>query len=59
MPTEENCPYFDTCVISAILKTIEVPEVLRYCAGNYANCRYLPRPEPNRSPGARREPARV
>ncbi len=59
MPPHEICPHFDTCVISAILKHIEVPEVLRYCAGNYHNCRYLPRPDPIRRPAIRREPAEV
>jgi len=59
MSDREICPHFDTCVISAILKNIEVPEVLRYCAGNYHNCRYLPRPEPGRPPASRREPAEV
>lgn len=43
MNDHELCPYFETCLISNLLKTIEVPEVLRYCAGNYHNCRYLPR----------------
>jgi len=59
MPDHEMCPYFETCVISNLLKTIEVPEVLRYCAGNYRNCRYLPRPERNRVPAERREKAEV
>ncbi len=59
MPDQQICPVFDTCVISAILKTIEVPEVLRYCAGNHRHCRYLPRTFRERPSAERREPAAV
>lgn len=59
MPENQICPCFDTCVISAILKSIEVPEVLRYCAGNHHNCRYLPRTLREEPAVARLEPAEV
>ncbi len=59
MSSPEICPYFDTCVVSAILKSIEVSEVLRYCSGNYRNCRYLPRPVSGVRLPSRREPAEV
>lgn len=59
MKDHEMCPYFETCVISNLLKTIEVPEVLRYCAGNYRNCRYLPRPARSRSFAEKWETAEV
>ena len=49
MSESEICPYFESCLISNLLKAIDVPEVLRYCAGNYRNCRYLPPPERRRS----------
>lgn len=43
MKERNNCPQFDDCVVRALLKTIEIPQVLRYCAGSFENCRYLPR----------------
>ncbi len=49
MSNREICPYFENCLISNLLKSIEVPEVLRYCAGNYRNCRYLPQMARRRS----------
>jgi hypothetical protein len=59
MSNHEICPYFETCVVSNLLKAIEVPEVLRYCAGNYHNCRYLPRSDRRRSFEERWETAEV
>ncbi len=59
MPEQQICPCFDTCVIGAILKTIEVPQVLRYCAGNHHNCRYLPRTFREGPSAERRETAAV
>ncbi len=59
MKDHELCPYFETCLISNLLKTIDVPEVLRYCAGNYQNCRYLPRSARSRPFADKREPAKV
>lgn len=59
MTHQEICPHFDACVISAILKTIEVPQVLGYCYGNYHHCRYLPQPARGLPPETRREPAEV
>ncbi len=41
---EDPCPYLNTCFISSILRSIEVPQVLSYCYHNYLNCRYYPRP---------------
>ena len=42
---EDVCPYFNTCFIANMLRSIEVPRVLNYCYHSYLNCRYYPRPE--------------
>lgn len=38
---EEICPVFDRCFVSGIMRSIEIPYLLRYCQQSYANCRYF------------------
>ncbi len=57
MKNQKTCPHSEGCVISAVLKTIDIPRVLGYCSGSWENCRYLPRTE--RRPDLNRQPETV